>query len=219
MKYVRLVVLALAIETSMLLAAAEAASENPAIPAPAAPINSEQQQTISKDPIEPLNDAIGAYKKGNYNDALSKIDAAKKSVGMKRVEAYQSLLPPIPRGGWSLSDDTPDRFMFSFVQRTYKANGNTVTIKYTFGEDMLNIMKAGANVVVDTMMSANKAAFDVKGNKADYRDIKLGDKIISHEVEVHAGKVLVTVVSETIGKDVLVQFADLVDFDKLRNLQ
>lgn len=204
--------------TFMLVGVAPAiAADNPngaslsavSIPAPAA------QKTPPEDPIESLRSAIKADQAGRYGEALKDINEAKKGISAKHFALYRALLPTTPGPAWK-SVDTSDTLSKSIVTREYTANGQTVSISYIIDPTTVKFMSGALIKMVGSMMAgASDEPLAVKGHKASYQEIKLGD-IVNHKLTIDVGDVLVTVQSPTISKDTLLKFADLVDYEKLK---
>lgn len=204
------------------------ASDAPKVTLPSAPaLPASTEQPASEDKVvDFMNQSIKAYQDGKFKESLKLSDEAQNGIRDRHAELYRALLPSVPSGGWTLEDKadvsatlgTPIVGGMSVVARSYKGGGHTATIAYIVDSPMMSLL---SNVMqaISSASGPNVSTEDIKGNKATYREQSTERKGANHQLMIFAGDVMVLVQSDTLPKETLLQFANLVDFDKLKTVQ
>jgi hypothetical protein len=172
-----------------------------------------------------MHNAEAAYQAGMYKNALKFTDQAEGDIRTKHAALYRSLLPPAPAVGWVSQDKNDNNSTLgaalaggmAIVSRDYKGGTHTASISYVVDSPMLT-MVSGMLGAVAAASGPNSEAMEIKGNKALYREQAPSDKGEAHQLMIYAGDVMVMVQSNTLPKNTLVQFANIVDYDKLKTV-
>lgn len=162
-----------------------------------------------------------SYKQGKFKDALTQLDRAQTEIRQQRVELFRHLLPAAPKD-WALvtSPEEDGKSVGaalmgggSTISRSFSSNGHTATVSYITDSPMVTMLSGLANAL-GGMVPAKTNQISVNGYNANYEEkSEQGKK--KHMLTIFAGDVLVSVESETLDKETLVQFANLINLSKL----
>jgi len=176
--------------------------------------------------IGPMNHAIEAYQAGKFKEALKLSDDAQSGIRAKHVALYRALLPPAPAGGWTEEDKNDSGATLgaqlvgglSVVGRDYKGGGHTASIAYVIDSPMITML-SGIMQAITSASGPNGSSEEIKGYKATYKEQSEDHKAAAHQLTVFAGDVVVMVQSNTLPKETLMQFANIIDYDRLKTVQ
>ncbi len=167
-----------------------------------------------------LKRAQELYDQKNYSEAISELQFAISKIQDLQAEGYQTVLPEPPQG-WTASEIQTNKMPGAIM-----GGGVTLTRSYSNdrGESIEITVMGESPAVSSILMMASNPMFlggnklvRVKGNKAieEWHD---QDKSGTLSIIV-GSKCIVTVEGSSLeAKDTLYQFANLVDYDKIKKL-
>ena len=172
------------------------------------------------DVIDTINEALEAYKNGDYADAASSLDYASQLVKQKKGESLAALLPE-PLDGWTAEEaesQAAGAAMFGggvTASREYRKGDGQVSVQIVTDSPMLQGMM---------MMFSNPMFAASDGGKMER--IKRQKAIVKYNSSGHSGTIqivvanrfLVTVEGSGVSRDELVAWAEAIDYKKLAAL-
>jgi len=188
--------------------------------------NSAPQEAPKLQPDQYLTQAQDAYKNGELKQSLDLIAKAQTGIRTKRAELYKPLLPPTPEN-WKENDGndsqlTMDASMLggmSAITRTYTGYGHTISVAYIVDSPMMNFLSTMMKMV-SALKGPTNSTETVQGNQAMYKEVENKAKgTTSHQLMVFAGDVMVVLQSDTLPKETIMQFADIVPYEKLKTVK
>jgi hypothetical protein len=214
------------IGASSFVAGATAADTQMSVPIPSPAATSE---TAAENVDESFSKAQAEYHAKHYTEALKLLAQAQSGIFKKREDLYRELLPPAPKG-WQeeTGQEYPAAFSryqfisgFFSVERKYVSNGHTVTLKFVVRQidNIQDNVPQNIHITIHRNTPSASPVESVKNYDATYLEQKNGHgDVISHKLTVTVENITVEFSSPTLNKDVLMPFAYLVDYDKLRAL-
>lgn len=178
-------------------------------------------QTGQDEVKECLKRAQELYDQGKYSEAISELQFAISAIQDKQASGYQTVLPEAP-AGWQAGEIETNK-----VPGAIMGGGVMISRNYTNGQGAsVTITVMGESPTVSSLlmmasnpmfMGAGNRMVRIKGNKAIeewHPDTKSGQLSV-----IIGSKAVVTVEGSGLAsKDVLFQFANLVDYDKIKKL-
>lgn len=178
--------------------------------------------SLKADEITDLLKKAGSdYESGNYSEAITSLDYAGQLIRQKKGEVMLKLLPDAQKG-WTAeepSSESTSGTMFGgmvAVQRRYKKDDSSITIKITSDSPMLAGMLGMFSNPMLVTGSGGKLE-TIKGQKAVVKydaNNKSGDINL-----VVGGKILVTIEGSDVPRDALTAYAGSIDYAKLASAQ
>jgi len=173
------------------------------------------QALRADDVIDSVDEAMQAYKAGDYATAAASLDVAAQLIRQKRAETFTALLPAAP-SGWTAEDSTSSAAGAAMLggavsaERQYNRGDSSVTVKLLTDSPMLaGVMMFMNNPV---LMSSESGKLErIKGQKALFKH-----QDDSGEINiVVGGAMLVTIEGHGVTAAELKSFAEAIDFAKL----
>lgn len=170
------------------------------------------------DVTDSIDEAVKAYKDGDYATAAASLEAAAQVVRQKRAEVFTKFLPEAP-SGWTAEEPTTTAAgaaMFGggvTAERTYAKDEASVTVRLVTDSPMMSAMMMMMNNPMLLSSSDTGKLERIKGQKALVKydaDSKGGEINIAV-----AGTMLVSVTGEGVTAAELKAFAEEMDFAKL----
>lgn len=168
------------------------------------------------DVTDSVDEAMKAYKDGDYAMAASSLDAAAQLIRQKRAEAFAKYLPAAP-SGWTAEDATTGAAgaaMFGggiTAERRYTKGDASVTVKLVTDSPMMSAV----------MMMMNNPMFLNSGENGKLERIKGQKALVKHNAEegeiniAVAGTLLVTIEGDGVTAAEMKSFAETIDYAKL----
>lgn len=170
------------------------------------------------DVTDSIDEAVKAYKDGDYATAASSLDAAAQLIRQKRAESFVNFLPAAP-SGWTAEEATSGAAgaaMFGgavTAERTYNKGDASVTVKLVTDSPMMSAMMMMMNNPMLLNSSDSGKMERIKGQKALVK-YDAGEKDGEINIAV-AGSLLVTVTGRGVTAAELKSFAEGIDYAKL----
>lgn len=168
------------------------------------------------DVTDSIDEAVKAYKDGDYATAAGSLDAAAQMIRQKRAESFSALLPAAP-SGWTAEDATSGAAgaaMFGggiSAERRYTKGDASVTIKLLTDSPMMSAVMMMVNNPAILASSGNGKLERIKGQKALVKHD--GD---SGEINiVVGGTMLVTLDGDGVTPAEMKSLAESIDYAKL----
>lgn len=165
-----------------------------------------------------IDEAVKAYKDGDYSTASASLDSAAQLIRQKRAEVFVKFLPEAP-SGWTAEDAESSAMgaaMFGggvSAERTYTKDDASVTVKLVTDSPMMAAMMMMMNNPM--LMGGSDAGKQerIKGQKALVK-YDASDKGGEINIPV-AGTMLVTITGSDVTGAELRSFAEAIDYAKL----
>lgn len=168
------------------------------------------------DVTDSVDEALKAYKDGDYATAAASLDAAAQMIRQKRAESFSALLPAAP-SGWTAGDATSaaaGAAMFGggvSAERRYTKGDSSVTIKLLTDSPMMSAVMMMMNNPMLLNSSENGKMERIKSQKALVK--QNGD---DGEINiVVGGTMLVTITGNGVTAAEMKSFAEGIDYAKL----
>lgn len=168
------------------------------------------------DVTDSVDEALKAYKDGDYATAAASLDAAAQMIRQKRAEAFTKFLPAAP-SGWTAEDATSSAAgaaMFGgavTAERQYSKGDASVTIKFLTDSPMMSAVMMMMNNPMLLNSSENGKMERIKSQKALVK--QNGD---DGEINiVVGGTMLVTITGNGVTGAEMKSFAEGIDYAKL----
>lgn len=173
------------------------------------------------DVMDSINQAIEAYRKGDYSGAAGNLDYAAQLMRQKRSERLLSFLPePLP--GWTGEEPKSQavgQMMFGGMlsgERRYFKGANTITVTIVSDSPML---LQGAMVMLANPMFAGSEGGTLQRIKGQNAMVSYDSSSQSGSVKVIvANRVLVTIDGQGIAQKDLIDYASAINYQKLQSL-
>lgn len=170
------------------------------------------------DVTDSIDEAVKAYKGGDYATAAASLDAAAQLIRQKRAEAFTKFLPEAP-SGWTAEDATAGAAAAAMfggavtAERHYTKDEASVTVKFITDSPMMSAMMMMMNNPMILNSSDSGKLERIKGQKAIVK-YDAGEK--SGEINIAvAGSLLVTITGNDLSQAELKSFAEGIDYAKL----
>jgi hypothetical protein len=222
MRYVAFTALMLAVLVNAAPGFADDKTPMPSLPVPPG----SDDVTAKQQADDFLGQAKDAYKEGHYRQAQNLVDKAQIAIRTKRAELYKALLPAAS-GEWKVDDNADKRIVFGFVNnnnsnvsRTYTGYGHTVKISYLIDPQTMGMMRPFISPG-----DQDSSPEEVKGYQAIYKDSS-SQQInpafrngTAHQLTIYEGDVVAVIQSDTLPKSTMMEFANAIDFAKIKAVQ
>jgi hypothetical protein len=199
-------------------------AEDKAPPAAAPSLPPGLQDLVQTAPLQEgdvyMDQAKQAYLAGQYKKSLDLLGKAQTVIRTKRAELFKPLLPPAT-GKWQIEESKNDNMTappallggMSLVSRVYTGYGYTVELKFIIDSPMMSMLGG-------LLQAAGKDAKteEIKGNKAIYKETSVGAGS-HHQLMIFCGDVLISLESTNLPKEFMMQFANAIDYDKIKAVQ
>jgi hypothetical protein len=170
------------------------------------------------DVTDSIDEAVKAYKDGDYAMAASSLDGAAQLIRQKRAESFTKHFPAAP-SGWTAEDATSEAVgaaMFGggiTAERRYAKGESEVTMKLVTDSPMMSAMMMMMNNPMMLGSGDSGKLERIKGQKALVK-YDGGDK--SGEINIAvAGTLLITITGNNVTAAELKSFAEAIDYSKL----
>lgn len=170
------------------------------------------------DVTDSIDEAVKAYKDGDYAMAASSLESAAQLIRQKRAESFTQFLPAAPSGWTAEEAETSAAGAAMFgggitAERSYAKGEASVTVKFVTDSPMMSAMMMMMNNPMLLSSGDNGKLERIKGQKALVKH-DTGDK--SGEITIAvAGTLLVTVNGDGVTAAELKAFAEGIDYAKL----
>jgi hypothetical protein len=168
------------------------------------------------DVTDSVDEALKAYKDGDYATAAASLDAAAQMIRQKRAESFSALLPAAP-SGWTAEDATSAAAGAAMLgggvsaERRYTKGDSSVTIKILTDSPMMSAVMMMLNNPAILASSGSGKLERIKGQKALVKQD--GD---DGEINiVVGGTMLVTIDGDSVTAAEMKVFAESIDYAKL----
>ena len=170
------------------------------------------------DVTDSIDEAVKAYKDGDYTTAATSLDAAAQLIRQKRAEVFVAFLPEAP-SGWTAEEATTSAAgaaMFGgavTAEREYAKGDASVSVKLVTDSPMMSAMMMMMN---NPMLLGSGDAGKVERIKGQKGLVKYDAGERAGEINVAvAGTLLVTVTGSDVSAAELKAFAEAIDYGKL----
>jgi hypothetical protein len=168
------------------------------------------------DVTDSVDEAMKAYKDGDYAMAASSLDAAAQLIRQKRAESFARFLPDAP-SGWTAEDATTGAAGAAMF-----GGGITAERRYTKGDASVSVkMVTDSPMMSAVMMMMNNPMFLSSGENGKLERIKGQKALVKHDGEegeiniAVAGTLLVTIEGDGVSAAEMKAFAEAVDYAKV----
>ena len=167
-----------------------------------------------------INDALAEYRNGEYASAAENLDYASQLIRQKKGDKLRSFLPE-PLEGW-MADDSSSRTIGVIMlgggiiaERRYSKKASLVTVKIVADSPMLR----GVMMMFTNPMFITAGGGRMEQIKSQKAIIKYTPDRGTGEINVVvADRILVTVTGENVTKQMLVDYAENIDYRKLAKI-
>ncbi len=173
------------------------------------------------DVTDTVEEAMEAYKKGEYKKASEDLSYALEVINQKKGKNLRAYLPE-PLSGWTADDaesQTVGTAMFgggTMINRSYHKGNASVKIEMIMDSPMLQ----GVAMMFSNPMIATSDGGELVRIKREKAIVKYKTKDKSGEITmVVANRIMITVKGYDISKDDLMAYAEAIDINKLKELQ
>lgn len=172
------------------------------------------------DVTESINEALDAYKDGEYSEAVESLNYASQLIQQKKGESLTSFLPD-PLKGWTAKDASSQAMgaaMFGggvTAERRYVKGKSRVDVKIITDSPMMQ----GVMMMFSNPMFASSDGGKLEKIKRQKAIVKYNDTREKGEIKiVVANRFLITVEGNKVTKDDLKDYAKAIDYKKLKSL-
>jgi len=168
------------------------------------------------DVTDTVDEALKAYKDGDYSTAAASLDAAAQLIRQKRAESFTQYLPAAP-SGWTAEDATTSAAGASMLggmitaERNYTKGDASVTVKLLTDSPMMSAMMMMMNNPMLLNTAENGKMERIKSQKALVKQNGTDGEINI----VVAGSMLVTITGNGVTAAEMKAFAEAIDYAKL----
>ena len=188
--------------------------------------------------------AEAAYKDKRFKDVMIALQMAQDALRRQHMDYYAGLLPQAHGDGWTLDEVKPEdticfgEQMFgggAALSRSYSNNGQRVKVTFVTDAPIMSFIVPLLQGFAPLLANGELAQGTVKGYPSIYFENKENDMQAElpasqqvvvkaspakqppmHILTVLTGDVIVNISSETLGKDFLGQFANIIDYERLK---
>lgn len=173
------------------------------------------------DVTDSIEEAVDAYKKGEYKKASEELTYALESINQKKGNSLKIYLPE-PLEGWTADEataQTANAAMLgggTMLSRTYHKSESLVTIEMVMDSPL---MQGIAMMMGNPMFRSSEMGELTRINK-EKAMVKYDNKEKSGDITmIVANRIMVTVKGETVSKEELIAYANAIDLKKLKAME
>ncbi|MCD6654133.1 MAG: hypothetical protein LT067_05140 [Sulfurovum sp.] len=173
------------------------------------------------DVTDSIEEAVDAYKKGEYKKASEELTYALESINQKKGNSLKIYLPE-PLEGWTADEataQTANAAMLgggTMLSRTYHKSESLITIEMVMDSPL---MQGIAMMMANPMFRSSEIGELTRINK-EKAMIKYDNKEKSGDITmIVANRIMVTVKGETVSKEELIAYAKAIDLKKLKAME
>lgn len=173
------------------------------------------------DVTDSIEEAVDAYKKGEYKKASEELTYALESINQKKGNSLKIYLPE-PLEGWTADEataQTANAAMLgggTMLSRTYHKSESLITIEMVMDSPL---MQGIAMMMANPMFRSSEMGELTRINK-EKAMIKYDNKEKSGDITmIVANRIMVTVKGETVSKEELIAYAKAIDLKKLKAME
>lgn len=170
------------------------------------------------DVTDSIDEAVKAYKDGDYATAATSLDAAAQLVRQKRAEVFLKFLPPAP-SGWTAEEPETTAAGSAMLgggitaEGRYTKDESSATVKIVTDSPMMSAMMMMMNNPMLLNSSDSGKMERIKGQKAL---VKYNNAEKDGEINIAVGgAILVTITGSDLTAAELKAFAEGIDYGKL----
>lgn len=177
------------------------------------------QSLTADDVTDSIDEALEAYKEGEYTEAIESLSYASQVIGQKKAEQIGQYLPDA-LDGWSVRDKQRSGGSAVFgggssSERTYKKGSSSVTVS----------IAADSPAMQSMMMLFSNPMFAASGG-GQLEKIKRQKAIVTYDESRQKGDIkivvkkrfFVSIEGQKVSKEELVAYAEAIDYKKLAKL-
>jgi len=201
--------------------------------------------TVEKTEVH-IQRAQAAYNDKKYKDAMTSLQLAQDALRRQHADYYTNIFPKASKN-WSLEETKPEDMIclgqqifggMLVLSRTYSSNGNKVQISLMTDAPVLSFVGPILQAIAPFIAKGEIAQGTIKEYPSIYVDNINGGAMAKrpsrqdgsiefssakqtpmHVLIVLVGDVIVGISSETLDREYLSQFANILDYDKLKRGQ
>lgn len=173
------------------------------------------------DVTDSIEEAVDAYKKGEYKKASEELTYALESINQKKGNSLKIYLPE-PLEGWTADEataQTANAAMLgggTMLSRTYHKSESLVTIEMVMDSPL---MQGIAMMMANPMFRSSEMGELTRINK-EKAMVKYDNKEKSGNITmIVANRIMVTIKGETVSKEELIAYANAIDLKKLKEME
>lgn len=173
------------------------------------------------DVTDSIEEAVDAYKKGEYKKASEELTYALESINQKKGNSLKIYLPE-PLEGWTADEataQTANAAMLgggTMLSRTYHKSESLVTIEMVMDSPL---MQGIAMMMANPMFRSSEMGELTRINK-EKAMVKYDNKEKSGNITmIVANRIMVTIKGETVSKEELIAYANAIDLKKLKAME
>jgi hypothetical protein len=176
--------------------------------------------SAADDVLDTIDDAVAAYKSGNYSQAVEDLNYASELIRQKKGENLKDYLPA-PLAGWKASEAESQTASTAMM-----GGGTVVQRRYTKGDSSVEVQIITDSPMMQTVaMMIGNPMFMGGGGKMTR--INRQKAIIEYDKQQHSGQIqmvagekyLIIVSGDNVSEDDLQAYAKAIDVKKLNSLK